>query len=93
MNGIYLIIGGNVGNRTDNLEKSKHFIQECIGLIQTHSSIYESEAWGNTNQSSFLNQVLFVKSSLDAKHILKECLLIEKKNGTCSKSKMGRANH
>ncbi len=81
MNGIYLIIGGNIGNRTANLEHSKRYIQGCIGPIQTQSAIYESAAWGNPNQSSFLNQVLFVKSSLDAEHVLKECLSIETKMG------------
>lgn len=81
MNGIYMIIGGNLGNRIENIRTAKQWIEKQIGVIKLHSKIYETEAWGKTDQATFLNQVLFVESDLDADAVLHECLSIEKKMG------------
>jgi 2-amino-4-hydroxy-6-hydroxymethyldihydropteridine diphosphokinase len=81
MNKVFLITGGNMGNRKSNLEKAAVSIEENIGTIANRSSTYESEAWGNEDQPSFYNQVLIVESEFSAPDIMNKILDIEKKMG------------
>ena len=81
MNGVYLGIGGNEGNRLLYLEKAKELIREEIAPIAKESSIYKTAAWGEENQPDFYNQVIYLKTELGAQECLKKCLSIEKKLG------------
>jgi 2-amino-4-hydroxy-6-hydroxymethyldihydropteridine diphosphokinase len=81
MNKIFLITGGNIGDRKKNLQTAANAIEENIGNIIKSSSIYETEAWGNTDQAAFYNQVHIVESELAAKEIMNKILAIEKKMG------------
>jgi 2-amino-4-hydroxy-6-hydroxymethyldihydropteridine diphosphokinase len=81
MNKIFLLTGGNIGNRKKNLETAAVFIQKEIGSIVRSSKIYETEAWGITNQASFYNQVLLIESKFSAKEILQKILKIEEDMG------------
>lgn len=81
MNITYLLIGGNVGNRISNLETAINFIEKQIGNIIRRSSIYETDAWGNTNQPDFLNQVLLVQTKLNAAECMQQIFSIENKMG------------
>lgn len=81
MNGAYLIIGGNMGDRMQLLKLCREYILEEIGSIAKVSGIYETAAWGKTDQASFLNQVLWVHTKLDPVALLRKCLYIEKKMG------------
>ena len=58
MNDAYLLIGGNVGNRLFFINESAIKIEKYCGNIIKRSSIYETQAWGKTQQNPFLNQVL-----------------------------------
>ena len=77
MNQTYLLIGGNMGNRQENLEIATRRIAATIGEIKQSSAIYETEAWGLEEQPAFLNQVLLVSSTLNAQQVLKQILNIE----------------
>jgi 2-amino-4-hydroxy-6-hydroxymethyldihydropteridine diphosphokinase len=77
MNKVYLLIGGNMGDRMANLETAKNWIHKEIGPIQQTSSIYETAAWGNTNQPDFLNQAMLLTSNLEASIIMEKLLKIE----------------
>jgi 2-amino-4-hydroxy-6-hydroxymethyldihydropteridine diphosphokinase len=81
MNKVFLITGGNIGDRKKNLELAASSIEKNIGHIVKSSSIYETEAWGNTDQDSFYNQIHIVKSQLSAKEVLCKILQIEKEMG------------
>jgi len=81
MNFAYLLIGGNIGDRIKNLAKTRSFIDMGIGKIVKTSSIYETAAWGITDQPDFLNQVLLVESKLPAQKIMQLILFIENKLG------------
>lgn len=81
MNGIYILIGGNVGNRLQMLHTAKEHIEKEMGHILFHSSLYETAAWGNTKQEAFLNQVLCIDSKFAPEMLLERCLSIEKKMG------------
>ena len=81
MNTIFLITGGNMGNRKDNLSNAADLIQNQVGKIIKSSKIYETEAWGNTDQPAFYNQVHIIKSHLSAEETISKILAIEKQMG------------
>ena len=77
MNHAYLLIGGNVGDRLSNLKTAISRISTQCGSILASSSVYETAAWGKTDQASFLNQVLFIETSLAPTKLLDTILSIE----------------
>jgi 2-amino-4-hydroxy-6-hydroxymethyldihydropteridine diphosphokinase len=85
----YLLIGGNLGNRKENLSKAVSLISEQCGSLTRSSSIYETEAWGNTDQPSFLNQALEISTSLTARQLMRRVLKIEEEMGRVRKEKLG----
>ncbi len=89
MNNIYLLTGGNLGNRLQNLQKAFTLIDEMAGNVIAKSAIYETTAWGVTNQPSFLNQVLLCTTQFTAEQLLQTILLIEKQMGRERIEKLG----
>jgi 2-amino-4-hydroxy-6-hydroxymethyldihydropteridine diphosphokinase len=81
MNKTYLLLGSNMGDSRAILATAMTHIEKKIGLITRYSSIYQTAAWGNTNQPDFLNQVIIVETTLPAATILQKILLIEEKMG------------
>jgi len=77
MNNVYLLIGGNMGERMANLAAARNRINIDCGRITASSSIYETEAWGYKEQPAFLNQALAIETSLEAEKIMEEILKIE----------------
>lgn len=77
----YLHIGSNVGDRLGNLLKAKFSIQRKIGHIQILSQVYETEAWGKTDQAAFFNQVLLVRTEMTAHQVLDTIHEIENQLG------------
>ncbi len=60
----YLHLGSNVGDRLGNLLKAKFLINKKIGHIELLSEVYETEAWGNTDQAAFYNQAILVRTQM-----------------------------
>ena len=78
---VYLGIGSNLGNRINNIEKSKYELsQKGIRIIKT-SNYYESLSWPNPKNPKFYNIILKVKTKLDVKNLLNICKEIEKSLG------------
>ncbi len=74
---VYLVIGGNLGDREQYINKTKCLIAERVGYILRYSSLYESEPWGFEHSQNFLNQVLVVDTQLSPAAILLEISFIE----------------
>lgn len=89
MNNVFLQTGGNLGNRLQNLEIANQKIEKSIGKITQYSSVYETEAWGVTDQPSFLNQVLHVQTVLSPNELMEKIHTIEKEMGRIRTIKMG----
>jgi len=89
MSKAYLLIGGNLGDRKANLLTANSLINEQCGSLTRSSSIYETEAWGNVDQPSFLNQALEISTSLNARQLIRKILKIEKEMGRVRKEKLG----
>ena len=85
----YLLLGGNLGNREENLRKAIELTTANIGEIESISSVYETAAWGKTDQPSFLNQAISVKTHLTAIEVLDKALEIEQMLGRIRKEKWG----
>ncbi len=80
-NTVFLITGGNIGDRLENLQKAAELVAERIGGIEKSSEIYETEAWGITDQPAFYNQVHVVKTNFSAREVLDSILKIEEEMG------------
>ena len=89
MNKVFLLTGGNLEDRMQNLQKAGSLIEEYVGQILRKSSVYETAAWGNTAQPSFLNQVIEISTLLPAEKVLSTLLEIEQKLGRIRLEKMG----
>jgi 2-amino-4-hydroxy-6-hydroxymethyldihydropteridine diphosphokinase len=88
-NRAYLLTGGNMGNRAEYLHDASGNISGSCGKILKKSSLYETAAWGKTNQPNFFNQVLFIETALSADELMKQILLIEEKMGRIRDEKYG----
>ena len=89
MNRAFLLTGGNLGNREKNLAIARELINRQCGTIITASSLYETAAWGKTDQPAFLNQALEVYTSLNARQLIQKILKIEKEMGRIREEKYG----
>ena len=89
MNDAYLLIGGNIGDRKSFLNKSIESIELNCGKILTKSLVYETQAWGKTDQDPFLNQVIKISTELSPMELLNKILGVEKQLGRIRDEKYG----
>ncbi|MBL3656394.1 2-amino-4-hydroxy-6-hydroxymethyldihydropteridine diphosphokinase [Fulvivirga sp. 2943] len=89
MEGIYLLLGSNLGDKKNMLDQARNLISHEIGTIINSSALYETAAWGKENQPSFYNQVLKVQSELSAESILGKIQKIESDLGRVRLEKWG----
>lgn len=81
MNKVYLLLGSNQQDPQKQLRIAQRSIIRNIGRIQRQSAIYQTAAWGNTDQPDFLNQVIIVQTKLTAVQTMQTILQIEKEMG------------
>ncbi|MEY4273746.1 MAG: 2-amino-4-hydroxy-6-hydroxymethyldihydropteridine diphosphokinase [Bacteroidota bacterium] len=81
MKHVFLSLGGNLGNTQEIFERTYPMIENKVGPILQKSSLYQTAAWGLTDQADFLNQVVLLESSLTPNEILAEIQVIEKALG------------
>lgn len=67
---VFILLGGNLGDRFKTLSQAKKFVSVRAGIIQKESSVYESEPWGFEHENSFLNQVVVVKTEYPPEIVL-----------------------
>ena len=86
---VYLLLGSNQGNRQQYLQQAINFIAQQCGSIVRSSAIYQTAAWGKTDQPAFLNQVVELHTSMDPDACM-HCLLgIENEMGRIRTERMG----
>ncbi len=90
MNEIYLSLGSNQGDRIENLREAVKNIEKQIGQTVKVSSYYETEPWGFTDNTNFINQVIKIKSDLTPDNVLAKSLEIEKVLGRKRKASKQR---
>jgi 2-amino-4-hydroxy-6-hydroxymethyldihydropteridine diphosphokinase len=78
---VYLLTGGNVGNRMSYLRRAIDLLGSECGKIAQQSPVYETAPWGNTAQPAFLNQALELQTNFTADELMMELLNIEEQLG------------
>lgn len=81
MHTAYLLLGTNLGDRLAWLNQAQDAIATDIGEVTVTSSTYETEAWGETDQPSYLNRVVEVETGLSPEQLLSEINRIERQLG------------
>ncbi|RYY15668.1 MAG: 2-amino-4-hydroxy-6-hydroxymethyldihydropteridine diphosphokinase [Chitinophagaceae bacterium] len=89
MDNVYLLIGGNLGNRMENLDNAIRLIDSRAGKISGKSAVYETAAWGITDQKSFLNQAVRIITPHPPAALLDIILEIERALGRIRLEKNG----
>jgi 2-amino-4-hydroxy-6-hydroxymethyldihydropteridine diphosphokinase len=89
MNKAYLLTGGNIGNRAGYLKAAEEDIARFCGSILKKSSLYETAAWGKTDQRDFLNQVMLIDTGLFAHELMQKIIGIETNMGRTRSEKYG----
>jgi 2-amino-4-hydroxy-6-hydroxymethyldihydropteridine diphosphokinase len=86
---VFLLLGSNLGDREGCLQKAIDLIDTELGTVSQKSSIYETAAWGKTDQPNYLNQVVKVNTQLSARQVLDKVLKIETTMGRVREEKWG----
>lgn len=83
-----LLLGSNTGDRTLYLQKALIGIAG-LGRLDRVSAVYESSAWGLTEQRDFLNVVAGLYTRLSPEELLSAILELEKNLGRVRNIKWG----
>ena len=86
---VYLLLGSNLGDKKAILNQAISKIAMQIGPVAALSSVYETAAWGNENQPSFLNMAVGVDTVLSPFEVLEGVLKIEEELGRVREEKWG----
>lgn len=78
---IFLLTGSNLGQREQYLQEANNKLSEILGTPIAVSSLYETAAWGKTDQPAFLNQVLVFENNISVHDLLKLVLATEQAMG------------
>lgn len=74
---VYLLLGSNLGKKSENIKNAVLAIGAKIGSVNDLSSLYQSPPWGFQHEEDFINQLIVVNTSLSAQDILRHILIIE----------------
>jgi 2-amino-4-hydroxy-6-hydroxymethyldihydropteridine diphosphokinase len=89
----YVALGANIGNRESSLEEAVRRLS-ADPLIEIHhiSSAYETAPVGMTDQPSFLNMAVSLRTELDPLSLLRRLLDIEQEMGRIREVRWGPRN-
>ncbi|MDZ4663291.1 MAG: 2-amino-4-hydroxy-6-hydroxymethyldihydropteridine diphosphokinase [Bacteroidota bacterium] len=87
MNRSFLCLGGNLGDRLENIEKALVRIKKFAKIVK-RSSIYETQSWGEISDNLYLNMCVEIHTKLDASGLMKALLQSEKELGRTRTSKL-----
>lgn len=85
MEKVYLLLGGNLGDKKQIFEETVKLLNERVGKITQQSHIYETEPWGFESADLFWNQVLEIAVSLSPEEVLIQTQQIEQLLGRTRK--------
>lgn len=77
MNTAYLSLGGNEGDRLLLLTQAIAMLGNIAGKIVQTSAIYQTKAWGVTDQPDFLNMCACIETPLTPKELLDKLQAVE----------------
>ena len=74
----FLALGSNLGEKLNNLVKTKNLIIKHDIKIIKSSSYYETQSWPNKRFPSYINSVIFIKTSKSLSNLFSTIKSIEK---------------
>jgi 2-amino-4-hydroxy-6-hydroxymethyldihydropteridine diphosphokinase len=77
---IYLALGSNLGDRSDNLQAAIAALPPAVRVLEL-SPVYETPPWGLTDQPAFLNMALKGETTLAPVELINYLKLLETKLG------------
>jgi 2-amino-4-hydroxy-6-hydroxymethyldihydropteridine diphosphokinase len=86
---MYLLLGSNLGDSRAILEEAIRRMNIEVGEVFARSAWYETAAWGNEDQPSFLNIAVGLNTTKTAHQVLDLVLAIEEALGRVRKDKWG----
>jgi 2-amino-4-hydroxy-6-hydroxymethyldihydropteridine diphosphokinase len=81
MNTVFLSLGGNTGNRKENLEKAVKLLGQMAGDVTAVSQLYETAPWGMQSHLQFLNMAVKLQTTLQPAQLMEKLLSIEQAFG------------
>jgi 2-amino-4-hydroxy-6-hydroxymethyldihydropteridine diphosphokinase len=82
---IYLLLGSNLGDRSRHIREAIDKVKDRTGELFILSSLYETEPWGFTHETPFLNQAVGFYTHTSPHKLLGELLIIERESGRIRK--------
>ncbi len=86
MNKLYILLGGNLGDKRKFFSEVRNKLNEQLGEINAQSPIYETEPWGFESSEIFWNQALEISTQLSPEEVLVQTQQIEFELGRIRKS-------
>ena len=86
---VYLLLGSNLGNSKEILNKAIELLNLKVGVIVSQSKDYETKPWGLIDQPDFLNLAISIQTDLKPLEILEQTQAIENQLGRVRKEKWG----
>jgi 2-amino-4-hydroxy-6-hydroxymethyldihydropteridine diphosphokinase len=78
---VFIALGGNVGDRQKNMQAALIALAKGPVRIVARSRIYEADSWGPVPQGKYYDCVVFGKTSLPPRALLRELNKIEARLG------------
>lgn len=82
---LYLLLGGNLGDKKKIFTEARELLGKRIGKMISLSSVYETEPWGFESDDIFWNQVLKIETAFSPEEILVKIQEIENSLGRIRK--------
>lgn len=83
---LYLLLGGNLGDKRQVFKEATTLLEEQVGHITQQSHIYETEPWGFESADIFWNQVLELSVAISPEEVLERTQHIEQQLGRTRKT-------
>ncbi|MBF0343672.1 MAG: 2-amino-4-hydroxy-6-hydroxymethyldihydropteridine diphosphokinase [Nitrospirae bacterium] len=74
---VYIGIGSNIGEKRQNCLRAVEMLQANGMVVTARSGMYQTEAWGDTDQPDFINMCVEVETELPPFELLKTLKAIE----------------
>jgi 2-amino-4-hydroxy-6-hydroxymethyldihydropteridine diphosphokinase len=88
-NRVFIGTGSNIGNRRQMLQDALWHADHLLGGVRKYSAVYETAAWGITDQAAFLNQVFEIETIFTPRMLMRKILDIEQQMGRKRGEKWG----
>jgi 2-amino-4-hydroxy-6-hydroxymethyldihydropteridine diphosphokinase len=83
---LYLLLGGNLGDKRKIFAEITELLQNRLGEITAQSAIYETEPWGFESDDLFWNQAIEITTSLLPEEVLQATQQTEQDQGRIRKA-------